>query len=473
MQEQEHNFDPELNGVMAAMVADTVEPEGYWSNGDPFFREKTMKVSRDYIDDEEIIDYPVEERFLKFNIKKFLEIEGITPNGPQVAMINAINDPKVRYVTSVLGRRTGKTFMGNVIAFLKLLEPGTSVCIISPNYSLSNISWMAQLEMIRKHGLETKRANAKDKEVELENGSFLKMASVGNANAALGRSYDLILFDEAAIDDRGGDAFNVVLMPTLDKEMSKAIFISTPRGSNWMKDFYDHGYDDKMPQWCSVFGTWQDNPRVGIDVIESARKAMSKAQFAQEFECSFVTREGVIYEDFDFSKHTFNLATCGLDFDDLNNFETMMGIDPGYRDPTAVIVIKYNFKTDKFYLIDEYLAAGRSTGQHAEVIGGMDDRYVPEMIFVDSAAAQFMADLSYEYDISTTKAKKSILDGISYLQMLIQQDKLYIADHLEHVRECIINYRWKPDAIKETPLHDDYSHMADAIRYGIYSYDRL
>lgn len=432
-----------------------------------------MQVSRDYIATDTITQFPVDERFLKFDIERYLEIEGIEPNEPQIAMINSINDPKHRFVTSVYSRRTGKTFMGNVIAFLKLLEPGTSVCIISPNYSLSNISWMAQLEMIRKHGLETKRANAKDKEVELENGSFLKMASVGNANAALGRSYDLILFDEAAIDDRGGDSFNVVLAPTLDKENSKAIFISTPRGSNWMKDFYDHGFSEEMPQWASGIATYRDNPRVAESVIEAARKSMSKAQFAQEFECSFVTREGVIYEDFDWDKHTFNLANCGINFDDPECFETLMGIDPGYRDPTAVAVIKYNFVEDKFYIIDEYQEANRSTGQHAEVIGGFDDRYRPEMTFCDSAAAQFMADLATEYDISTNKAKKSILDGISYLQMLIQQDKLYIADHLDFVREMLINYRWKPDAIKETPLHDDYSHMGDAVRYAIYSYDRL
>lgn len=433
-----------------------------------------MHISRDYIPTDHIVDYPLQERFLKFDMERYLELDGIEPIEPQIAMINAINDPKVRYVTAVLSRRTGKTFMGNKIVFLKLLEPGTSICIISPNYSLSNISWMEQVKMINAHGLETKRCNAKDKEIELENGSFLKMASVGNANAALGRSYDLILFDEAAIDDRGGEAFNVVLMPTLDKENSKAIFISTPRGSNWMKDFYDNGFnDEETPEWCSIFGTYKDNPRVPDSVINSARANMSKAEFAQEFECSFVTREGVIYEDFDFEKHTFNLAGCGMDFDDLDHFETLMGIDPGYRDPTAVAVIKYNFVTDKFYIIDEYQEAGRSTGQHAEKIGGFDDRYQPEMIFCDSAAAQFMADLQYEYDIGTSKAKKSILDGISYLQMLVQQDKLYIADHLDHVREMIINYRWKPDAIKETPLHDDYSHMADAIRYAIYSYDRL
>lgn len=432
-----------------------------------------MQVSRPEVSTTELTNFPLEDRFLKLPIAKYLENEGIEPNAPQIAMINMIEDPRYRFISCIYSRRTGKTFCGNVIAFLKLLEPGTTVLIIAPNYSLASVSWQQQLQMIKKHGLETERANAKDKEVVLENGSLLKIASVGNASSALGRSYDLVLFDESAIDDRGGDAFNVVLSPTLDKPNSKALFISTPRGQNWAKEFYDFGYEEAMPEWASALATYKDNPRVPMSVIDSARRAMSKAIFAQEFECSFTTREGVIYEDFDFDKHLFNLDDCGIDFTDKDRFDAVMGIDPGYRDETAVVVAKYDFVNDKFYIVDEYQQAGRSTAQHAEHIGRMDVEYEPETIFIDYAAAQFGADLAMEHDISTSPANKSILDGIAYVQMLIQQDKLYVADHLVHVKEMFTNYIWKPGAIKETALHNSYSHVADALRYCLYSYNRF
>lgn len=431
-----------------------------------------MQVSRSDVSTTKITPFPLEDRFLKLPIAKYLENEGIEPNAPQIAMINMIEDPRYRFVNCIYSRRTGKTYMGNVVAFLKLLEPGTTVLIIAPNYSLASISWLQQLQMIKKHGLETERANAKDKELVLENGSLLKIASVGNANAALGRSYDLVLFDESAIDDRGGDAFNVVLSPTLDKPNSKAIFISTPRGNNWAKDFYDHGSDPSMPEWSSALATYKDNPRVPKSVIDSARKAMSKSQFAQEFECSFFTREGVIYESFDFEKHLFNLETCGIDFTDRDRFEAIIGLDPGYRDETAICVVRYDFINDYFYLVEEYQQAGKSTSQHAQVLFRMQEEYEPEAIFIDSAAAQMGFDLAMEHDVSTSKANKSILDGIAFVQMLIEQDKLYVADHLVHVKEMFTNYIWKPNAIKEQALHNSFSHMADAIRYCLYSYDR-
>ena len=76
------------------------------------------------------------------------------------------------------------------------------------------------------------------------------MGSINQVDSVVGRSYDLIIFDEAALTD-GRDAFNVALRPTLDKDNSKAIFISTPRGrNNYFAEFYYRGYSDEFPEWC-------------------------------------------------------------------------------------------------------------------------------------------------------------------------------------------------------------------------------
>ena len=100
-----------------------------------------MQVSRASINFEELQDFPLEKRFLKLPVDQFFELEGVELIPPQIALINAINDPAHRFVVGCLSRRTGKTFSANHIAFLKALEPGTQILIISPNYSLSNISW--------------------------------------------------------------------------------------------------------------------------------------------------------------------------------------------------------------------------------------------------------------------------------------------------------------------------------------------
>ena len=314
-----------------------------------------MEVSND-INFKELVDFPIQERFLKLPIEKFMALDDLIPIQPQIALINAIQDPQYRFVTGALSRRTGKTTIANTVAFLKWLEPNTKVLIISPNYSLSNISWNEQVRMINVHGVETIKMNSKDKEIEGSNGSLLKLASVTNANSAVGRSYDLILFDEAALDNKGEEAFNVCLRPTLDKMNSKAIFISTPRGHNYFHEFYMRGYST-LPaheSWASVHSTFLDNPRTQEKDILEAKANMSRAEFEQEYMASFNSFEGQIYEGFNFDECIKDLSQMDFTTDDL---DTIMGIDPGYRDATAGLIAHYDWKQEKYYIVWDYLEA--------------------------------------------------------------------------------------------------------------------
>lgn len=432
-----------------------------------------MLVSRPEIVTDRIVDFPVATRFLKLPIQNFLSIQGIEPLPPQYAMINAINDPKYRFIVGCLSRRTGKTFIANTIAFLKAMEPGTSILIVSPNYSLTNISWNEQVKLLNHHGIEIKSKNKTDREIHLENGSMIKFGSVSQADSLVGRSYDLILYDEAAIDSKGGDCYNIQLRPTLDKPNSKVIFISTPRGSNYFKDFYERGFSDLNPQWVSVHSTCEDNPRMTEADIAEARRGMSKSQFLQEYYASFISLEGQIYDAFDLDKHVVDIDFDKIERDRLR-YERILGIDPGYRDATGAVVLYYDSDEDLFMCVEDYCVAGKNTAQHAEVFESMMNNHEIDMVFVDSAAAQFRQDLATMYDIPSNAANKSVLDGISYVQTLVEQDKLLISRDCLHVIEAMLNYRWdpNPNLAKPKPLHDSHSHIADALRYALYSLSR-
>ena len=112
----------------------------------------------------------------------------------------------------------------------------------------------------------------KIKLLNLSNHSTIRMGSVNQVDSVVGSSYDLIIFDEAALVD-GSDAFNVALRPTLDKDNSKALFISTPRGrNNWFAEFFQRGYSDQFPEWASVKATYHENPRISEeDILKQER----------------------------------------------------------------------------------------------------------------------------------------------------------------------------------------------------------
>ena len=220
-----------------------------------------LEVSRTDIEKSSIMDFESNSRFIKLPIDSYLELLGITPNTAQMSLINAINNPKYRFICAAISRRQGKTYITNVIGQLVSLVPNSHILIMSPNYSLSQISFDLQRQLIKHFDLEVVRDNAKDKVIELSNGSTIRMGSVNQVDSTVGRSYDLIIFDEAALAD-GKDAFNVALRPTLDKEQSKAVFISTPRGrNNWFADFYYRGYSEEFKDWCSIRATYHENPR--------------------------------------------------------------------------------------------------------------------------------------------------------------------------------------------------------------------
>jgi len=422
-----------------------------------------MEVSREYISTTELTPYTQEERFLKLPIKKYLDLIDIEPIAPQVALINAIQNPVIRFVTAVLSRRTGKSYISNIIGHLVTLVPGSQILIIAPNYSLSAISWDLQLNLIKIFDIEIVKKNAKDKVIELANGSVIRMGSVSQADSVVGRSYDLILFDEAALNDDGADVFNIQLQPTLDKPNSKAIFISTPRGKNWFYDFYKRGFDENFPEWASIKSTWKDNPRVDVSIIEQARRSMSKAEFGQEYECDFIALEGQIYE---LKKQNI----IEVKPEDIRTLDVVAGLDLGFRDPTAMVVLLTDGRD--YYVVADYLENGKSTSQYAEKIQEKIDDWNIDFIYIDSAAAQTKYDLAYDYDISCTNANKSRLDGIGYVCSLIDNDRLFVDSKCQHVLDCLDNYRWddKAGLLNERPRHDEYSHIADALRYALYTH---
>lgn len=427
----------------------------------------TIQVSRKDIVSEELLEYSPETRYLKLPVDPYLDLLGVTALSSQKAIINAVNNPKYRFICAAVSRRQGKTYIANIIGQLVSLVPNSNILIMSPNYSLSQISFDLQRQLIRHFDLEVAKDNAKDKVIELTNGSTIRMGSVNQVDSCVGRSYDLIIFDEAALAD-GRDAFNVALRPTLDKDNSKAIFVSTPRGrNNWFAEFFDRGFNDEFPEWASIRATYHDNPRMSESDIIEARKSMSEAEFRQEYEADFNTYEGQIW-NFDHEKCISNNEKL-----DIRRMDVFAGLDVGYRDPTAFCIIAYDWDDKKYYVLDEYLDAEKTTEQHAREIQRLSEKWNIDYIYIDSAAQQTRFDFAQNYDISTINAKKSVLDGIAQVATIVDNDMLYVDQRCAETLSCIDQYQWdpNPNLAREKPKHNRASHMADALRYALYSFE--
>lgn len=431
-----------------------------------------LEVSRPNVEVEEIIDIDIAKRFIKLPIIPYLKLMPVPGgtnaydmiNRPQIALINAVNMPEYRFICAALSRRLGKTFISNIIGQLVLLVPQCNVLIMSPNFSLSSISFELQRKFISQFDLEVARDNLKDKVIELSNGSTIRMGSLSTVDSCVGRSYNLIIFDEAALGADGMEAFNVSLRPTLDRPGSKAIFISTPRGkNNWFSVLFQRGYSADTPEWCSIKADYTENTRMSASDVAEARSTMTKAQFEQEYMANFNTYEGQIFE----VKHEHIID----EFVITDGCEFFAGLDPGYKDPTAFVVMCYAPTEDCFYIVDEYLNNESTTPEHVSRFKELIDKWGVDAIFIDAAAAQFAADLAYVYDVATIKGKKDVLPGIAIVQSLLQQNRLKILSHCVETLTAFDQYQWdqRETLTKEKPEHK-YSHIPDAVRYALHTF---
>jgi len=55
---------------------------------------------------------------------------------------------------------------------------------------------------------------------------------------------------------------------------------------------------------------------------------------------------------------------------------------------------------------------------------------------------------------------------------IIDNDYLYVDQECKESLKCLDSYQWdpNPNLIKEKPKHNMASHMADGLRYALYSF---
>ena len=155
------------------------------------------------------------------------------------------------------------------------------------------------------------------------------------------------------------------------------------------------------------------------------------------------------------------------------NMDVFAGLDVGYRDPTAFCVIAYDWDEKKYYVLDEYMDAEQTTEHHASEIQAMITKWDIDYIYIDSAAQQTRFDFAQNYDISTVNAKKSLLDGIAHVEGIVDNNNLLIDQTCVECLASLDQYQWdpNPNLLKEKPKHNRASHMADALRYALYSFE--
>jgi len=401
---------------------------------------------------------------------------------------------KYSILTVACGRRWGKSVISSVIAAQELMVPGARVLLVSYRLDNCEIIFKKVYSIIKALGIKMVVERYRDMELELENGSSIKIASNDNVESKLGDSLSLLVIDEARLFDR--ELLEMILLPmTLDfQPLSRVLLVSSP-AIGYFEQYYRYGQSDdpKYRKYYSINSPTHLNPAIPRDALKEMEETMTPKTYRQEVLGEFVSSDGCVYTEFDKKTCTFTDAEFPRWREYLGNgYVTVNSIDSGFAHYFSSVWFVDVEELDTIMVFAEYFKNKTVTPVHAENLHQIEEDLGVEtsLRFADPAAAQQIADLA-EYGLYYNKSEKNLRETINFVNTLFmqksevtQRPKLLIHENCKELLRELEFVCWKTGLDQQTkeqsnagtkPFEKDSElktdwDAQDALRYGIFSY---
>ena len=250
-----------------------------------------------------------------------------------------------------------------------------------------------------------------------------------------------------------------VLRPTLTDTKGEVIFISTPKGFNHFYDLCNLELTDK--DFKTFHYTSYDNPHIPADELDRAKETLPPDRFAQEYEASFQKTQGLVYKEFSREKHLYSDLPTG-------RFEKLGGIDFGYRNPAAVLDIR--FDGEMVWVDDEWYKTERTDAQISDYVKACSFNAV----YPDPENAGGIEELRRKgVNVrEVIKGKGSVKAGIQMIRELLIRNKLKVNKRCVNLISEFEMYSYDENRNERNEQEDPIKandHALDALRYVISS----
>jgi PBSX family phage terminase large subunit len=240
----------------------------------------------------------------------------------------------------------------------------------------------------------------------------------------------------------------------------RCINTGTPEKQGWTKfDFIDH-WKNSDPDYQVYEYESIENPYFPKAEFERMRRILPPAIFARRYQGKHMRLEGLVFAD-------FNMSHVVDPFQIPREWEVIAGIDFGYNNPAAFLLIAIDHDGN-FYVFDEYYQSERTTKEHGEEI---NRRYEYSVCYCDPSAKQEQADLQ-NYLLGRRRnlqpAKNSVLPGITKVAEFFRSNRIKIFKTCKNLIDEIEGYQFKEGVDEPVKSHD---HACDALRYALFSHD--
>lgn len=182
-----------------------------------------------------------------------------------------------------------------------------------------------------------------DTEIIFKNNSKILFRSAASEDSLRGQSVDYMILDEAAFIKK--DTIETILLPMLNVKGKKCLFISTPKGKNYLYEYFLKG--KKTPKWKSLRFSTYDNPYVNEELINMFKETLPSKLFQQEVEAEFVDNSSVF--------NNIGELMCLNSYDEpISGEKYYAGIDIGLiNDASVLSILDSNGNLVKYYRWDK------------------------------------------------------------------------------------------------------------------------
>lgn len=381
-----------------------------------------------------------------------------------------INDSR-KLKAALCSRRAGKTHMAcSYVVAEALRRPNSSVPYVALTRGhAKRIAWKTLLEMTRPYIQD--QPNLTELRITLSNGSDIFLAGANDeatAEVFRGQKFPLVILDEcASFRSHFKEMVEEVIEPALMDLNGTLALIGTPSAQlNGL--FYDATTKSDSPYSVHKW-TVLDNPFVphAAEWLKARMKERGWNQDTPAFKREWLgewcaSTDSQVYA---FSRDK-NIATSVP-----HKLDYILGIDLGYDDETAFVVIGYRYDLPQMYMVESYAKSEMTITDIVRKIDELKSRYGTfTRIVADTGGLgkQIAAEIRKRYGVAVFPAEKT--QKAEFIQLL--NDDLRLGKILVHPQEInfieeITALQW--DEEKEGRFIEDprfANHRCDAFLYA-------
>lgn len=231
----------------------------------------------------------------------------LKPHKVQLELVDAIKNG-VRFPLVPAGRRSGKTERFKRFLSKEAIENQNEIYFAgAPTYAQAKKIFWNDLKLLTFSSTHIKKPSESELIIFIPNGTQIHVLGLDKPERIEGVNWTGGGIDEIA--DIKSKAVNENILPALDTEdptrpgkLAWCWFLGVPDGLNHYYDMCCKADSGVSPD-SKVFH-WKSSEILSKEVIDAAKARLSTRQYLQEYEASFETASGRIYEDYSKGNHT-------------------------------------------------------------------------------------------------------------------------------------------------------------------------